>query len=80
MNEKKNIQIILEKWHIQELDRIAERTGRSRSDTIRTIVGFGLDVYRDFERIGIVRLAEIFVRAEDAIREKIPEIEERKPA
>ena len=56
---------------VKDLNRISKRMNWNRSQTARAMLMFGVDVYKDFERIGIVRLSEILTRADMAVKEKL---------
>jgi len=61
------ITVILSKQDRERLERIANRQRKGKeskiSDIGRTMLLFGMDVYEDFERIGLVRVAEVFQAA-----------------
>lgn len=61
------ITVILSKQDRERLERIAKRQRKGKeskiSDIGRTMLLFGMDVYEDFERIGLVRVAEVFQAA-----------------
>jgi len=66
----KQINFVITPDLLEEVDRIAKRTGMKRAQTIRALLYFGSDVYRDFERVGIVKLAEITDKALKSIRKE----------
>lgn len=73
-----NLSIYLSKEDKKRLEKIAARQKKGKesklSDIGRTMLLFGMDVYEDFERIGIVRVAEVFTKAKDVFKEiELPE-------
>lgn len=67
-----DVHVILTEEQIKEIDRIGSRYGnRKRAETIRRLLDFGIDVYRDFERVGIVQLVDVADRTRKAIQEEI---------
>ncbi len=57
----------------KRLERIAKRQSKGKesklSDIARTMLLFGMDVYEDFERAGLVRVAEVFTAAGEQFKE-----------
>jgi len=66
-----NVHIIVPDEMLSEIDRIAKRQGFTRSETIRTLVECGSEIYRDFEKIGVVRMSEIMKRAKKTILQNV---------
>jgi hypothetical protein len=72
------ISVYIPKETREKLDRIAARQKPGKeskiSDVARTMLLFGLDVYEDFERIGLVRVVEVFTKAKTVFGEiELPE-------
>jgi len=57
-----NVHIIVPNDLLAEIDRIAKRQGLTRSETIRILTDCGVTVYKDFEKVGVVRISEMFSR------------------
>lgn len=51
----------------ERLKRVQKRHNMTRAEAMRLMTSFGLDVYEDYEKLGVVKLAEIFKRAKKAI-------------
>lgn len=66
----KHLHIKFEEAAIQELDRISERIGLKRADVVRKLVDLGMDVFRGYERIGLVKIIEIKNRTKKAVKEE----------
>jgi len=47
---------------LSEIDRIAQRQGLTRSDIMRRFLDVGVEFFTDFERLGFVKVSEIFDR------------------
>lgn len=65
--EAVQITVILSKQDRERLERIARRQSKGKesklSDVARNMLVFGIDVYEDFERTGLVRVVEVFQAA-----------------
>lgn len=65
--ETVNVAVILSKQDRERLERIARRQSKGKesklSDVARNMLVFGIDVYEDFERTGLVRVVEVFQAA-----------------
>ena len=65
--------VLLPKKDRERLERIAKRQSKKSesklSDVARTMLLFGMDVYEDFERIGLVRVAQVFSQAREEFKE-----------
>lgn len=72
--ETVNVTVVLSKQDRERLERIARRQNRGKesklSDVARNMLVFGIDVYEDFERTGLVRVVEVF----QAARRELDEI------
>lgn len=68
------VSVLLPKKDRERLERIAKRQSKGKeaalSDVARNMLLFGIDVYEDFERTGLVRVVEVF----QAARREIDEI------
>lgn len=51
------------------LKRVEKRLDMTRAEAMRQTMNFGLDVYEDFEKLGVVKLAEVFSRVRGMIQE-----------
>ena len=69
--EGKNLHIKFENDTIKELDRIAGRVGLKRADLVRKLLDLGIDVFRGYEKIGLVKLIEIKNRANKTLQKDI---------
>jgi len=67
-NPRKQYSIYLEDELVTELDKIAKRMNCTRSHAMRTLLFFGTDIYNYYERFGIIKVSEILVRTEDAVK------------
>lgn len=63
--------IIIPNEMISKLDRVAERLDLTRSQVMRNMIDVGLCVFEDFEKIGIIRLAEILGKTKKALRKEV---------
>jgi metal-responsive CopG/Arc/MetJ family transcriptional regulator len=63
--------VILMDNQIAKLDDIASRFAISRSEALRRIVETGLESYAVYERLGVVKLAEVSNRIRKAIEKDI---------
>lgn len=65
--ESSTIGVLISKKDRERLERIAKRQSKGKeaklADISRTMLLFGLDVYEDFERVGLVRVVEVFQAA-----------------
>jgi len=61
------INFIIEYPLLREVDRIAERHEVTRSEMLRRLLIMGTDIYCDFERIGVIKLAEVIRRTKKGI-------------
>lgn len=52
---------------MDELDRIAGRIGEKRTETIRKLLGLGIEVFHGYEKIGMVKIIEMKNRAKKSI-------------
>lgn len=68
------ISVYIPKETREKLDRIAARQKAGKeskiSDVARNMLLFGVDVYEDMERIGLVRVAEAFTKAKKVFEGK----------
>ena len=69
--EGTKISIKLHQEMYEEIDRIAERLGQKRNETIRNFLSVALDVYHGYERIGVIKLYEIQKRMKKAVKEQV---------
>lgn len=60
----------LPKKTIAKLDEIGERFDISRAEAMRKILEVGLDTYQVYERLGVVKLADVMRRSRD-VNEKV---------
>lgn len=58
-------------YQIKKLDEIGARFNISRSDALRRIVDTGLDSYAVYEKLGVVKLAEVSKRIKRAIERDV---------
>ena len=56
---------------IAELDRIAKRLNYNRTETIRSLLDLGTDVFKKYETSGVVQLIEIKNRARKTLKEDV---------
>lgn len=65
--ETSHLSVMLSKTDRERLERIANRQSKGKesklSDVARNMLVFGIDVYEDFERAGLVRVVEVFQAA-----------------
>lgn len=68
-----HVSVLLPKKDRERLERIAGRQKKGKesalSDVARNMLLFGMDVYEDFEKIGMVRVVEVFSEAKRKIDE-----------
>jgi len=55
---------------LEKVDRVAAKAGKTRSETIRSLLSFGCDIYGDFEKVGIVSLASVITKALEKVHGK----------
>ena len=65
----KPINFVIDHETLKKVDRVAERAGKTRSETIRSLLSLGCDIYGDFEKVGIVSLASVVSKALEKIKE-----------
>ena len=72
--ETVNVTVVLSKQDRERLERIAKRQRKGKesklSDGARNMLVFGIDVYEDFERTGLVRVVEVFQAARRKFEEE----------
>lgn len=54
---------------VERLDRFAEKQDRNRSQAARQILLFGLDIYEDWQKIGLVQAADFTIKLKEACRD-----------
>lgn len=68
-----HVSVLLPKKDRERLERIAKRQKKGKesalSDVARNMLLFGMDVYEDFEKTGMVRVVEVFTEAKQKIEE-----------
>lgn len=68
-----HVSVMLPRKDRERLERIAKRQSKGKesklSDVARTMLLFGMDVYEDFEKAGLVRVAEVFTAAGEQFKE-----------
>lgn len=71
--ESVQITVVLSKDDRTRLERIAKRQSKGKesklSDIARNMLSFGIDVYEDFERTGLIRVVEVFQEARQGFKE-----------
>lgn len=65
------LHLIVPNDQLATIDRIAARLKLTRSQTIRNLLDVGVTVFEDFERIGVVRIAEILGKTKKALKTEI---------
>jgi len=74
------INVMIPNVLLSEVDRIAKRQKTTRAEIIRRFLQAGVDIFSDFEKVGVVKLTEIFDRTQVTIKrsigqQRLPEIE-----
>lgn len=69
--ESKKTVIQLMNSQILKLDEIGNRFNISRSEALRRIVDTGLDAYSVYEKLGVVKLAEVAKRVRVAVEKDV---------
>ena len=71
-NEKSHrITVVLDDSMYKELTRIAEVTGQKRSAAARNMLLMSFDIFKDFEKVGLVSFAKIYVKVEKALKKSL---------
>lgn len=65
------LQINFEQRQIDYADKVAARLGLTRAEAFRRIFDTGIDVCQAFEKVGILKLAEITKRAREACEKSV---------
>ena len=69
--DKRSINAMLLQHQVEDLDAIARRFKISRNEALRLIVETGLDAYRVYEGLGMVKLAEVLKRIQRAVEKDV---------
>jgi len=64
-----SVHLIIPNELLSEIDRIAERQGLTRSDIMRRFLDVGVEFFTDFEKIGVVKVSEVFERIKATFHE-----------
>lgn len=66
----KQFNVMVEPSLIAEIDRIQKKYKfTTRSKAVRATLWFAVDVFKQCERFGIAKFADVFVRTEEALKE-----------
>lgn len=65
----KEIKIRMDDSFLDELDRIAKRMKMPRNRVIRILLEHGVDLYANYEAIGVWRLQDILTRTKNKVKE-----------
>ena len=63
----KRIHVILTEEQLGVIERMERRHKYTRSEAIRVALNIGLDTYTEYEKVGVVQMAEIAKKARKAI-------------
>jgi len=65
------LQLIVPEEMISRIQRVGERLHLTRSETMRNMMDVGLTIFEDFEKVGIIRFAEIIGKTKKALRREV---------
>lgn len=67
----KELRVLAPQALFDQVDKIADKEGFTRAETVRKLLSLGVSFYEDCSAVGIVSLARVIERATKALRKEV---------
>jgi len=67
----KELRVLAPPELFDQVDKIAEKEGFTRAETVRKLLTLGISIHRDCSALGIASLARVIDRATKALRKEV---------